>query len=94
MFMDCLCIPKDCPHVDLVYGLINHILSPDPQTQFATEQSAGITNLKAVPTLPEELRTSYNYDDIDGFMQTRPPVPGAADRGRPIRHLRGLPRGV
>ncbi len=69
MFMDCLCIPKDCPHLDLTYGLINHILSPDPQTQFATEQSAGITNLKAVPKLPEELRTSYRYDDIDGFMQ-------------------------
>jgi spermidine/putrescine transport system substrate-binding protein len=69
MFMDCLCIPKDSPNVDLVYGLINHIISPEPQLQFATEQSAGITNLKAVPLLPEDLRTSYNYDDIDGFMQ-------------------------
>jgi spermidine/putrescine-binding protein len=69
MFMDCLCIPKDCPHVDLVYGLINHIVSPEPQKQFATEQSAGITNLKAVPLLPEGLRKSYNYDNIDGFMQ-------------------------
>jgi spermidine/putrescine transport system substrate-binding protein len=69
LFMDCLCIPKDCPHPDLVYGMMNHILSPDPQIQFATEQSAGITNLKAVPSLPEELRTSYNYGDIDGFMK-------------------------
>jgi spermidine/putrescine transport system substrate-binding protein len=69
MFMDCLCIPKDCPHPDLVYGMINHILSPGPQTQFATEQSAGITNLKAVPSLPEELRTAYNYSDIEGFMK-------------------------
>ncbi len=69
MFMDCLCIPKDCPHPDLVYGMINHILSPGPQTQFATEQSAGITNLKAVPSRPEELRSAYNYGDIDGFMK-------------------------
>jgi spermidine/putrescine-binding protein len=69
MFMDCLCIPKDCPHPDLVYAMMNHILSPAPQTQFATEQSAGITNLKAVPSLPEELRASYNYGDIDGFMK-------------------------
>jgi spermidine/putrescine transport system substrate-binding protein len=69
MFMDCMCIPKDCPHPDLAYGLINHIISPAPQNQFATEQSAGITNLKAVPLLPEDLRTSYKYDDIDGFMQ-------------------------
>jgi spermidine/putrescine transport system substrate-binding protein len=81
MFMDCLCIPKDCPHVDLVYGLINHILSPEPQTQFATEQSAGITNLKAVPMLPAELRASYDYDDIDGFMQRARlfPVPPTED---------------
>jgi len=69
MFMDCMCIPKDSPHPDLAYGLINHIISPAPQNQFATEQSAGITNLKAVPLLPEELRKSYKYDDIDGFMQ-------------------------
>jgi spermidine/putrescine transport system substrate-binding protein len=69
MFMDCMCIPKDCPHPDLAYGLIDHIVSPAPQNQFATEQSAGITNLKAVPLLPEDLRKSYKYDDIDGFMQ-------------------------
>jgi spermidine/putrescine-binding protein len=69
MFMDCLCIPKDCPHVDLTYKMINHIISPEPQKIFATEQSAGITNLKTVPMLPAELAQSYNYADIDGFMK-------------------------
>ena len=69
MFMDCLCIPKDCPHVDLTYKMINHIVSPEPQKIFATEQSAGITNLKAVPLLSPELAASYNYADIDGFMK-------------------------
>lgn len=69
MFMDCLCIPKDCPHVDLTYKMINHIISPEPQKIFATEQSAGITNLKTVPMLPPELAQSYNYADIDGFMK-------------------------
>ena len=49
--------------------MINHIISPEPQKIFAVEQSAGITNLKAVPTLPPELAQSYNYQDIDGFMQ-------------------------
>src|SRR5262245_55496456 len=68
MFMDCLCIPKDCPHPDLVYGMMNHILSPAPQTQFATEQSAGITNLKAVPRVREELRQSSSYGNIAGCM--------------------------
>jgi spermidine/putrescine-binding protein len=69
MFMDCLCIPKDCPHVDLTYKMINHIISPEPQKIFATEQSAGITNLKTVPMLPPELAQSYNYADLDGFMK-------------------------
>ncbi len=69
MFMDCLCIPKDCPHPELTYKMINHVVSPEPQTVFATEQSAGITNLKAVPTLPAELQQSYDYADLDGFMK-------------------------
>ena len=69
MFMDCLCIPKDCPHPDLTYKMINHIISPEPQKIFATEQSAGITNLKTVPMLPPELAQSYNYADLDGFMK-------------------------
>ncbi len=69
MFMDCLCIPTDCPNRDLVYEIINHVLSPAPQKQFAEEQSAGITNLDAVPLLNAELKASYNYDDLDGFMQ-------------------------
>lgn len=83
MFMDCLCIPKDAPHTDLTYAMINHILSPAPQVQFATEQSAGITNLDAVPQLPEELRQTYNYADIDGFMRRAKlfPVPPTEEGG-------------
>jgi spermidine/putrescine-binding protein len=69
MFMDCLCIPKDAPHPDLTYKMINHIVSPEPQKIFATEQSAGITNLKTVPMLTEELAQSYNYADLDSFMK-------------------------
>lgn len=69
MFMDCMCMPKDAPHPELTYKMINHIVSPEPQKVFATEQSAGITNLKTVPTLPKELAESYNYADLDGFMK-------------------------
>ena len=68
MFMDCLCIPKDAPHADLSYKMINHIISPEPQKIFAVEQSAGITNVKAVPLLPPDLVKSYNYADLDNFM--------------------------
>ena len=83
MFMDCLCIPKDAPHPELSYKMINHIISVEPQNIFATEQSAGITNLQAVPALPEELRQSYNYDDLDTFMTKArlQPVPPTEDDG-------------
>ena len=83
MFMDCLCMPKDCPHVDLTYKMINHIISPEPQKIFAVEQSAGITNLKAVPLLPPELVQSYNYSDLDNFMKKArlQPVPPTESDG-------------
>ena len=83
MFMDCLCIPKDAPHPELSYKMINHIVSVEPQTIFATEQSAGITNLKAVPSLPAELADTYDYGDIDGFMQKArlQPVPPTEAEG-------------
>ena len=83
MFMDCLCIPKDAPNADLSYKMINHIISAEPQKQFATEQSAGITNLDTVPMLSKELAESYNYADIDGFMKKArlQPVPPTESDG-------------
>jgi len=61
LFMDCLTIPKNAPHIDLTYKMINHIVSPKPQLQFATEQSAGIANLDTVPLLPQSLADAYGY---------------------------------
>jgi spermidine/putrescine transport system substrate-binding protein len=83
MFMDCLCLPKDLPHAELSYKMINHIISVEPQVIFATEQSAGITNLKAVPELPQELVEAYNYEDLDTFMTKArlQPVPPTEDDG-------------
>jgi spermidine/putrescine-binding protein len=83
MFMDCLCIPAQAPHEDLSYKMIDHIVSVEPQIVFATEQSAGITNLEAVPKLPEKLRTSYQYDNLDQFMQVArlQPVPPTEEGG-------------
>jgi spermidine/putrescine-binding protein len=83
LFMDCLCIPKDAPNADLSYRMINHIISIEPQKIFAEEQSAGITNLKAVPELPAELRESYDYGDLDTFMQRArlQPVPPTEPEG-------------
>jgi spermidine/putrescine-binding protein len=83
MFMDCLCIPKDAPNIELSYKMINHVVSAEPQKQFATEQSAGITNLDTVPMLPKELAESYNYADIDGFMKKArlQPVPPTESDG-------------
>jgi spermidine/putrescine transport system substrate-binding protein len=83
LFMDCLCIPKDAPNIDLSYKMINHVISVEPQKIFAEEQSAGITNFRAVPELPEDLRKSYNYDDLDSFMTKArlQPVPPTVPEG-------------
>jgi spermidine/putrescine transport system substrate-binding protein len=86
MFMDCLCIPKDCPHVDLTYGLMNHILSPDPQTHRDRaerwhHQSEG--RAEAAGGTADELPLQrYRW-----LHAARSPVPGAAHRGRPIRNV-------
>ena len=69
LFMDCLVIPKDAPHLDLTYKMMNHILSPAPQKVFATEQSAGITNLDTVPMLSKELQEAYGYADLRSKLQ-------------------------
>jgi spermidine/putrescine transport system substrate-binding protein len=79
LFMDCLVIPKDAPHLDLSYKMMNHVLSPEPQKIFATEQSAGITNLDTVPTLPKELADAYGYADLKdkltkARLQSMPPT--------------------
>ena len=83
MFMDCLCIPKDAPNIDLSYKMINHVVSAAPQKQFAEEQSAGITNLDTVPMLSKELADTYDYGDIDGFMKKArlQPVPPTESDG-------------
>ena len=77
--MDCLILPKGAPNADLTYKMINHILSPEPQKIFATEQSGGITNLDAVPMLPPELADAYGYADLAGKLtqarlQSMPPT--------------------
>lgn len=79
LFMDCLVIPKDAPHLDLTYKMINHILSPEPQKVFATEQSAGITNLDTVPSLPKDLVDAYGYAELStkltkSRLQPMPPT--------------------
>lgn len=82
LFMDCLVIPKDAPNADLTYKMINHVLSPDPQKVFATEQSAGITNLDTVPGLPKELTDAYGYATLTdkltkARLQPMPPTESA-----------------
>ncbi len=67
--------------------MINHILSPEPQKVFATEQSAGITNLDTVPMLPPELASAYGYADLRDKLTQGAPAADAADRARPMGHL-------
>ncbi len=79
LFMDCLVIPKDAPNIDLTYKMINHILTPEAQKIFATEQSAGVVNLDTVPMLPADLVDSYGYATLadkltKARMMPMPPI--------------------
>jgi hypothetical protein len=42
---------------------------------FATEQSAGVTNLDTVPLLPPELAAAYGYADLPAKLQKARIVP-------------------
>lgn len=66
-FFDEACIPTDAPDLDVVYGLIDHLISVEGQVPVAAKISQGVVNPDAVPLLSETDRNLYPYDDIEGF---------------------------
>ena len=95
MFMDCLCIPKDCPHPDLTYKMINHIISVEPQKSLRDRaerrhhQPQDRADAAAGAGAVLQLRRPRRLHD-EGAAPA-----GASHRGRRHdRHLRRLPRRV
>ena len=70
-FVDNMAIVKDAPNLDVAYKLINHSLSPEAQAKAGNMNSLAVTVKAAVPLLDPTPRSLYDYDDVDGFWESR-----------------------
>lgn len=66
-FFDEACIPVDAPDIDVVYGLLDHLISVDGQVPVGDAIFQGVVVADAVPKLSDAARDLYPYDDIQGF---------------------------
>ena len=64
-FMDTYVIPKNAPHPDVAYGLVNQGISVEAQLKLARDLGQVIVNGAAVPLLDEDNRKTYSYDEPD-----------------------------
>ena len=68
-FFDEACIPVDAPNIDIVYELLNHLISVDGQIPVGDAIFQGVVVADAVPLLSDDARSLYPYDDIQGFSE-------------------------
>ena len=68
-FFDEACIPVDAPDIDVVYDLLDHLISVPGQVPVGNEIFQGVVVAEAVPKLSDAARDLYPYDDIDSFSR-------------------------
>lgn len=56
IWLDCLAIAKNAPHVEQAYALINFILRPDIAKQISLETGYSLPNSAAVKLLPKDMQ--------------------------------------
>ncbi|GGI79010.1 ABC transporter substrate-binding protein [Legionella impletisoli] len=56
IWVDCLAIPKNPPHLDEAYEFINFILKPEVAAEIALREGHAITNAKGKALLPEAMQ--------------------------------------
>lgn len=69
LWCDALFIPKTAKDIPLALEFINKTLEPDTQAKMATTMFSGVVNPKAVPLLPEDLRNTFDYANLDSFFE-------------------------
>jgi spermidine/putrescine-binding protein len=69
LWCDALFIPKTAKDVPLALEFINKVLEPDTQAKMATTMYSAVVNPKAVPLLPADLRSTFDYDHLDSFFE-------------------------
>ncbi len=68
-FMDMMIIPKEAPHLDLAYKMINHTIETNIQAFIGNYLTQGIVNVDSVPLLDPVSRDMYMYDDMAKFEE-------------------------
>jgi len=58
IWVDCLAIPKNAPHLKAAHKFIDFMLRPDNAREIALQEGHAITNAAARKTLPESIRNS------------------------------------
>jgi spermidine/putrescine transport system substrate-binding protein len=58
------CIIKDAPHPDAAYAFINHMLSPEIQSQLPKELGYAPANSKAISMLDDETKKKMDIDAL------------------------------
>lgn len=56
IWVDCLAIPKNAPHLEQAYKFINFMLQPQVAKQIAEKSGYAITNTKGIELLPDRIR--------------------------------------
>lgn len=69
LWCDALFIPKTAKDIPLALEFINKTLEPETQAKMATTMFSGVVNTKAIPLLPAELRSTFDYANLDGFFE-------------------------
>jgi spermidine/putrescine-binding protein len=69
LWCDALFVPKTAKDIPLALEFINKVLEPETQAKMATTMFSAVTNPKAVPLLPAELRNTFGYDHLDSFFE-------------------------
>lgn len=64
MFLDCIVIPKDAPHLDITYDLTNLCMGKDAQVELAATLGQAVVNLRAAEEVSPENRAMYGYENL------------------------------
>ena len=68
-FFDEACITADAPDLDVIYGVLDHLITVEAQLPLGNVSYQGVVVADAVPQLSDVARNLYPYDDIEGFAE-------------------------
>lgn len=82
VFVDCYSIPAGSDNADVAHAWIDAALSPEVQAELAQVYGGAAVNLDAVPLLPDDLRSRFDYENLEDMFERLPilpPIPVESD---------------